>query len=1258
LLAVGMLAGLGQQVAGATSRAPAADLSRLVGVTIAPRLASGDRVLGRVAATAQVSGAVALKPRDEQAITTFIQAVSDPHSALYHQYLSKGQYAARFGPSAAAVQAVRRTLVADGLKISSVSSNNLLVAFRGSATRVEAAFHTNLERVRLANGTMGQATTSAVRLPASIAGSVQAVVGLDNLVHEMSTLAKSPRHVATPLRKLARTSGGPVACPAAQELEIEGALTDQEVSHSYGASPLYAGGDLGQGQTVDIYELEPFSMSDIRTFDECYFDANHTSNITVTNIDGGPGTGPGSGEAALDVEDVSAFAPDAHIHVFSGPNSNIEFGNLDTWNAIAVADDARAVSSSWALCEEALQTGSPGEQQVENEVFQQTAAQGQSVFASSGDDGSDACANHNSAPTPADLSVLDPASQPYVVSVGGTTILNPSEPPVETVWNNGTDGGGSGGGISETWAMPSWQAGFIKPAEVADEACSNDPTGVANISHVAGDPTTLTPGTPCREAPDVSALADPQSGITIFQDGQWFPIGGTSSSAPMWAAMTAEINDSPTCSTAPLGVGFVSPLLYQVAASSPANYANAFSDVTIGNNDNLGVGNGTMYSATAGYDLATGLGTPRLTDANGHPGLAEQLCDAVTSGTASAPAVSGLAPDSEPIAGGAPVTISGTNFGATKGSVFFGNLPATVTSWSATSITVTAPPYDQPQGTIGTAGGSADVTVATASPSKSSSPGESSVFHFTGGTSGSPEPIVDYSGPMAGPVAGGNTVTIVGSGFEEAGGVTGVTFGGLAGSAVHVINDNELTVAPPAQTGSTVCATATTGICQVQVVVSNGSGPSVTQPILPAYTGPIIFSGSAALELPPGCGCEEVQGPTEYDYAPRPTITSESPNPVSSNGGTSVAITGTGFSLLDFQWVNVGPAGPASSEDFNLEAITPTEIDVVFPGDPNGTLTSTGALRTSADPVDISVQTGGGLSAVSPMAFAGTPIVTSLSKHLGAVADPGQLTITGKGFDDADLVVFVGQGGNDFIDSTTTHFVVHSDTSMTVQVPEFFAIPTDTLVCSITACSAIVPADAFVFAYPGRPIVDSVSPSHGPAHGGTLVTIQGRLDSEPTAVHFGSQSVLILDAPFAGPSGPIIVVSPIGMAGRTVNVTVTTPGGVLAGHPTSATTSVTKFTFTKSTPSAPQDVVAKAGKHSVRVTWQRPATNGGSAILHYIVRAESKGIKTVTIRTSPSTRSVGFLGLKAGVPWTVVVIAKSALGLGLRATSSPVTPTA
>jgi Pro-kumamolisin, activation domain/Fibronectin type III domain/IPT/TIG domain len=1236
---------------GPSSARPSTAGSRLERVNVAAKLPKGSRVLGAVAAGAQLTGAVALRLPNPAAVTAFIDAVSNPRSADYHRYLARGQFASRFGPRSSAIAAVERQLKNDGLAVSSVSANHLLVNFKGSAAKVTAAFHTGLERVRLASGRIGQATTSAIRLPASIARYVQAVVGLDQLVVEASGLEGPVRHThaaVSAAAKLAAGNGGPVACSDALGQQQFGGLTDQQVAQAYGVEPLYSAGDLGAGQTVDIYELEPFQTSDVSTFDECYFGADHTSQITVTPVDGGPGAGPGSAEAALDVEDVSALAPGARIHVFEGPNMDDPFGPLDTWNALAQADDANQVSTSWGLCETELQQGAPGVQQVENEIFEQTAAQGQTVFSSAGDDGSDDCASHASVPVAANLSVDDPASQPYVTSVGGTTMVDTSEPPKETVWNNGNSGGAGGGGISETWAMQPWQASMAVPQTSSTRACSNDPSGTADDFHLQGLPTNLPSGTTCRELPDVSAVGDPQTGITIFYGGSWFPIGGTSSSTPLWAGMLAEINGSNGCHSLAHGTGFVSPLLYQVASSSAADYADAFSDVTVGNNDNLGVGGAVDWPAGKGYDLATGLGTPRITDAGGIPGLASQLCTAAAGAGATAPpevaALTQLT-GTHSIAGGGTLQITGSDFGASKGSVYFGTVDAQVVTWTSTAVTVDVPAYQAPVGTAAGVGGRADVTVVTAgSPPESSAPSAVSVYQYTASSSGAP--VVDYVSEPNGPTAGGNTVDIVGAALDA---TTSVDFGDVAASTFTVLNDNELRVTVPASDGS--CATsAAQGMCAVAVSVTTPSGTSSGPAILPAYQGPIVFSPAGAFVAPAGCNCEIVPAPQEYDYAPVPSITAISPEFASENGTSSDVISGTGFNLLTWEWTNVGPAGQGFSEDFSLEGITPTQIVIGIPP---------AAPTTQPVSVPASVNSAGQLSNVSALEYAGNPILTRISKHVAAQADPGKLTITGQGLSDVNSVVFQTQGALSFLSSTSTAISNQSDTSLTVGIPQSFIFPTDVLVCSVTSCSAPDPAvDTFQLAYAGRPVVNSSGPASGPAHGGTIVTIQGSLDSEVTAVDFGTRPARILAQVTNSASGPLVVIAPPGTAGTKVSITITTVGGTLTSppQPRSAANPNAVFTYKKSSPTAPRSVSAKAGVRSATITWNAPSNNGGSPVTGYVITGTAKGHKSVTMKVSAHATKVTFKKLAAGIAWHFIVQAVNKLGRGLSATSKAVTP--
>jgi Pro-kumamolisin, activation domain/IPT/TIG domain/Fibronectin type III domain len=1216
---------------------PSGNPNTLVQVSAKPKLPGGARAVGAVAASTQVSAQVALALPDQSAVTAFIDATANPRSPKYHRYLSKGQFASKFGPSAATVATVESALRADGLKVGSVSSNRLLIDISGSAAKVGAAFHTGLEHVRLASGEMGQATTSAIRLPESVASKVTAVVGLNALMKETDGALrpiKALEHGKTAApAKTAAVNGGPVACSDATAEQATGALTDQQIAAAYGLDPLYAASDLGQGQTVDIYELEPYLTSDVQMFDQCYFGADHTSQLSDTLVDGGAGTGPGSGEAALDIDNVSALAPGAKIHVFTGPNNNGAIGELDTWNAIAMADDARQVSSSWGLCETAEQLGMPGELQTENEIFEQTAAQGQTIYSSAGDDGSDDCAGHAATAVATDLSVDDPASQPYVTSVGGTTITNATEPPAETVWNNGNDGGAGGGGVSEAWAMPPWQSAVAGPQPTSEQACSDDPTGTESDNyHLAGLATTLPSGTECRETPDVSALADPQTGYTIVWDGGWYQIGGTSASTPLWAAITADINASTNCSSLPDGLGFATPLFYQVASSDPASYADAFSDVTAGNNDNLDVATSGTWSAAKGYDLASGLGTPRVTDANGEPGLDAQLC-AAAGATTTAPAVSTLSATSGPVAGGTTVTIAGTNFGATQGSgnVFFGNADATVSSWSATSITVTTPAYPSPNGVPAGSAGRAEVTVVT-STDHSSAPSAGSVFEYTANSTGAP--VVDYVSTADGLPAGGNTVDIIGSGFT---GATAVDFGDVPATTFQVLKGgNELSVTVPESDG-TCAVSATQGDCAVAVTVTTPDGTSSGPTILPAYTGPVEYGLNGAFFTP--AGTEGVPQPEEYDYTAAPTITSVSPQYASENGDT-VVITGTGFNLNTFDWVNVGQAGVGANQDFTIEGISPTTLTIgVPPAEPT--------VEPAATP--ISVQDAGGaglLSNVSSFDYAGTPVLTSISKHLAAQNNPGNLTITGQGLSDVNSVVVQLQGGLSFLSSTSTAISDQSDTSLTVALPEGFAAPADVLVCSVSGCSTPNPAvDTLTLAYPGKPVINSIEPTSGPANGDFVMLINGSLDSELTAVHIGSASVTILEEPELTASGSIYVLVPPGTGGKKEPVTISTLGGTLTGTPTS---NAVTFTYTRSSPTAPRKVSAKAGVRSATISWAAPSDNGGAAVTGYVITFRAAHHKTITVRVKASARKAVVRKL-AAVRWSVEVQAVNKYGRGLPA---------
>ena len=370
--------------------------------TVAPRplIPRGATKLGAVAPTKAISGAVVLQPRDESALAHFISQVTDKHSPLFHQYLTPATFAAKFGATSSSIAAVESQLQAAGLTVTNVAPDGLIVDFTAPASRVESEFQTGLERYKLANGSTQHARTAPLKVPATIGKYVTSVVGLDTTVRlrplglPRATRSSAAAHPAALHPKFTHPAGSPTACSDASDAAQEfGGLTDDQIANSYGAFGLYGAGDTGSGQHVAVYELEPFATSDLQTFDTCYFGATQAasmlSRVHTVNVDGGPGAGPGSGESILDIQDVSAFAPGANIDVYQAPNTT--FGSLDEYAKIVNDDVDQVVTTSWGFCEQGIQEGSPGVQQAENVIFEQAAAQGQSVFSAAGDEGSDDC---------------------------------------------------------------------------------------------------------------------------------------------------------------------------------------------------------------------------------------------------------------------------------------------------------------------------------------------------------------------------------------------------------------------------------------------------------------------------------------------------------------------------------------------------------------------------------------------------------------------------------------------------------------------------------------------------------------------------------------------------------------------------------------------------------------------------------------------------------------------------------------------------
>jgi subtilase family serine protease len=639
---------------GGNASASSTASSVVVGDT--PPLPAQSSAVGALPAQTQLGVTIVLAPRNPSALASAAQEVSTPGSEGFHQYLSVNQFAARFGAPSDAVAKVRAALTAAGLQTGPVAADGLSLSASGDASAVSRAFGVGLDRYRRANGPDFYANTTRPLLPAALAGTVEEVVGLDNLPAVVP--AGLVRGVA---RRVARTASapattGPQPCAAAtNSLSHLSDYTIDEIAGAYGMDGLYANGDLGAGVTIALFELEPYLSTDLAGFQACF-----GTNASVTNIpiDGGPGpAGPGSGETTLDLDNVIGMAPASSVEVYQGPNTSN--GAYDTLAAIIDQDTAQVVNYSWTLCEP---ESSVTARSAENVLFEQAALEGQSVFAASGDAGSEACANSSN------LAVNDPASQPYVTGVGGTHIDDLGPPPVEETYNDDPGSGAGGGGISAAWPMPSYQTAL----------------GINTLS--SGTPCGAPAGAYCREVPDVSADASPYVGYAAFHNGAWGAWGGTSAAAPVWAALTALADASGigTCTpAAPLG--FLNPQLYEIAAG--AEHADALNDVSRGdNNPSAPYSTSAPYPATSGYDMATGLGTPLATDGTS-PGLVDQLC---ASGNTTAETVTALSPSDAPP--GATITVTGSGF-TNASTVDFGSVAATaVDPISPTELTATVPP--------------------------------------------------------------------------------------------------------------------------------------------------------------------------------------------------------------------------------------------------------------------------------------------------------------------------------------------------------------------------------------------------------------------------------------------------------------------------------------------------------------------------------------------------------------------------------------
>ena len=423
-----------------------------------------------------------------------------------------------------------------GLTVMSVNPAQRMIRASGPVSAMEAAFGTQLACYQ-ENGRHYHGRSGSISVPDHLHGIIQSVLGLDGrpVAHT---------HIVRPR----------VAQPAGFEPNKLAALYDFPTDVD------------GTGVTIALIELGGgFNTNDINAA----FRAMKLTppRVIAVSVDGGTNDQSGSdadGEVALDIQVAGGVAPGAEIVVYFAPNTDAGFADAISQATHDTTNKPSIISISWGSAENQYQ---PQAVATMNSVLREAAAIGLSVFVAAGDnlstDGETDGAAH----------VDFPASSPYATGCGGTHItVSGNAITHEVVWNDRTSG--TGGGVSTLFAVPAFQAKVTLPPNV-------------NTGHKG------------RGVPDVAGNAAPASGYVVVVDGQNEVVGGTSAVAPLWAGLTALINQK-----AAKPVGFLPTRLYAAITANP----KLTTQITHGSNKPAGSKIG--YDAGPGWNACTGLGRP------------------------------------------------------------------------------------------------------------------------------------------------------------------------------------------------------------------------------------------------------------------------------------------------------------------------------------------------------------------------------------------------------------------------------------------------------------------------------------------------------------------------------------------------------------------------------------------------------------------------------------------------------------------------
>jgi kumamolisin len=496
---------------------------------------SGSRAVGPADPSERLEVSVLLRRRGRQDLRDRVRRLATGDRSAEH--LAREEFARQFGAEPADIAAVKAFAAIHGLSVIQEHAARRTVVLAGTVAQFEAAFGVRLQRFEHARGAY-RGRQGTIQLPQELDGVVEAVLGLDN------------RPQAQPHFRVRGSAGqNNAATPVA--------FTPIQLATLY-AYPQAT----GQGECVGIIELGGgFTQTDLQSYFAKLKVA--TPSVTAVSVDNGQNAPTGDangpdGEVMLDIEVVGAVAPQANIAVYFAPNTDAGFLDAVTTAIHDTTNKPSVISISWGSAES---TWTAQSMTAMDDAFQAAATLGVTICVASGDNGS------GDGVTDGADHVDFPASSPYALACGGTSLkASGTAITSEVVWNDGSEGGAGGGGVSTFFALPTWQSGL----------------------QTTGADGTATPLSK-RGVPDVAGDADPETGYDVRIDGTDTVIGGTSAVAPLWSGLLARINQLTGKS-----VGYVQPVLYQ----NP----QALRDITQGNN-------GDFYAST-GWDACTGLGSP------------------------------------------------------------------------------------------------------------------------------------------------------------------------------------------------------------------------------------------------------------------------------------------------------------------------------------------------------------------------------------------------------------------------------------------------------------------------------------------------------------------------------------------------------------------------------------------------------------------------------------------------------------------------